>query len=87
MRAMSELLAAPAVIMSLLTCVSAARAGVDARYPIWWSPGLELESRDKIDERLMNNIGPIKKAEHPSPRAWIPMANAHLSTAAHLISS
>lgn len=33
-------------------------AGEDAPYPIWWSPELELESLDEIDERLERPLWP-----------------------------
>ena len=44
----------------LLPChlASAAAAAEAEKYPIWWSPTLELESLDKIDERRRKRFWP-----------------------------
>ena len=50
-----------AAAMAALTLVSLAPAAADEgeRYPIWWSPRLQLESLDKIDERLSAPLWPL----------------------------
>ena len=52
-----------AAAMAALTLVSLAPAAADEgeRYPIWWSPRLQLESLDKIDERLNAPLWPRVK--------------------------
>ena len=40
-----------ALLALMLWAAPAAQAGEDASYPIWWSPELELESLNEIDER------------------------------------
>lgn len=50
MKALPQIRAALVALLVLLT--STTLAGEDATYPIWWSPVLELESLDKIDERM-----------------------------------
>lgn len=52
MRPRLNLLIATVVVALCLGRGAAGWAGEDATYPIWWSPSLELESLDKIDERL-----------------------------------
>ena len=47
-------------VVAALTLVSLAPAAADEgeKYPIWWSPRLQLESLDKIDERLRTPLFP-----------------------------
>ena len=47
----SSLIRAALFALTLL-CATAAQAGEDAPYPIWWSPELGLESLDDIDWKL-----------------------------------
>ncbi len=50
--------------VAALTLVSLAPAAADEgeKYPIWWSPRLQLESLDKIDERLNAPLWPPEDA-------------------------
>ena len=48
-------LAAAILLPCLLACATAAET---VQYPIWWSPALELESLDKIDERRKKRFWP-----------------------------
>lgn len=56
LKSMSPIRAALLALMLLF--VPAAYADGKAPYPIWWSPVLELESLDKIDERLDRPLWP-----------------------------
>ena len=47
-----------ALLALLMLCAPAALAGEHAPYPIWWSPELELESLNLIDERLDRPLWP-----------------------------
>lgn len=47
------------------SCTAAADAGDDAPYPVWWSPSLELESLDRIDERLERKFWPDQSEGMP----------------------
>ena len=49
---------AAAVLAALLLFPEPALAGEDSPYPVWWSPSLELESLDDIDERLQRKLWP-----------------------------
>lgn len=40
------------------SCAATPDAGDNGPYPIWWSPSLELESLDRIDERLQRKFWP-----------------------------
>ena len=62
---MLKLLVAPAIIVSFLACGSFTKAGEYAPYPIWWSPSLELESLDMIDERLKKKFWPDREGGIP----------------------
>ncbi len=48
-----------AAAVAALTLVSLAPAAADEgeKYPIWWSPRLQLESLDKIDEVIDRHGG------------------------------
>jgi hypothetical protein len=49
-----------AAAVAALTLVSLATAADEGeKYPIWWSPRLQLESLDKIDERLNAPLWPL----------------------------
>jgi len=47
-----------AMALGLSLCPIIAAAAEAEQYPIWWSPALELESLDKIDERLRRRLWP-----------------------------
>ena len=53
-----RVLAAAAVAALALIALAAAAADEGERYPIWWSSRLQLESLDKIDERLNAPLWP-----------------------------
>ncbi len=46
------------LVAGLLSVAPPSRAAEQGPYPIWWSPSLELESLDKIDQRLARDIYP-----------------------------
>ena len=56
MRPMSPIRSTLLALLSL--CGPATQAGEHAPYPIWWSPTLELESLEKIGERLERKFWP-----------------------------
>lgn len=47
-----------ALVAALLSVSPSGRAAEQSAYPIWWSPSLELESLDKIDQRLARDLYP-----------------------------
>ena len=51
-------LAAAILLPYYLACAGSASAAEMEKYPIWWSPALELESLDKIDERRRKRFWP-----------------------------
>ena len=48
------------ILVALLAAMPAPSSGAEESdpYPIWWSPKLELESLDRIDERLERKLWP-----------------------------
>ena len=44
------------VAAGLIVAIATTSAAAEESYPIWWSPRLELESLEKIDERLQRRI-------------------------------
>ncbi|MCH9019637.1 MAG: hypothetical protein IIA73_04655 [Proteobacteria bacterium] len=58
MRPRLTLLITTVVVALCLGRGTPARAQEAVPYPVWWSPSLELESLDKIDERLKRNLWP-----------------------------
>ncbi len=54
----SRLAVVAAMALGLSLCPIIAAAAEAEQYPIWWSPALELESLDKIDERLRRRLWP-----------------------------
>lgn len=65
MRQRLNLLIASVVVALCLGRGAAGGAKENATYPIWWSPSLELESLDKIDERLARKFRPKSKKGLP----------------------
>lgn len=57
MRSLPFLIGALAVAAVAVTAAPAL-AAEQGPYPVWWSPSLELESLDKIDQRLARKINP-----------------------------
>ena len=55
---MSRLTAVAGMALGFGLCPTIATAAEPEQYPIWWSPALELESLDKIDERLRRRLWP-----------------------------
>lgn len=45
-----------AAVLAALLFPEPALAAEDSPYPVWWSPSLELDSLDKIDERLQRKL-------------------------------
>ena len=68
------------VLVAFLAAMPVAGSGAEepGTYPIWWSPKLELESLNRIDERLNRNLWPGSPGlnvykESGSTRVWASM--------------
>ena len=55
---MSRLAVVAGMALGFGFCPTSATAAEAEQYPIWWSPSLELESLDRIDERRRKRFWP-----------------------------